>query len=354
MHGFVTVDGRKMSKSRGTFIKARTYLDHLDPEYLRYYFATKLSARVEDIDLSLEDFVQKVNSDLVGKLVNIASRTAGFIHKKFDGQLASTLANPELIARIQAKAPEIQAAFEAREFSKATREIMALADEVNAWIAEVAPWQMAKSEETLAEVQPVCTTALNAFRLLVLYLQPVMPTLASKVSRFLNVDHLTYDTLDQVLISHTIQPYEPLITRIDMGDVEAMIQPEAPAKDALPAPPAETIEAIAPECTIDDFARVDLRVAKIIAAGPVEGADKLLQLTLDLGGGTTRNVFSGIKAAYQPEDLIGRLTVMIANLAPRKMKFGLSEGMVLAAGPGGKEIYLLEPDSGATPGQRIR
>lgn len=354
VHGFVTVDGRKMSKSRGTFIKARTYLDHLDPEYLRYYFATKLSARVEDIDLSLEDFVQKVNSDLVGKLVNIASRTAGFIHKKFDGQLASTLANPELIARIQAKAPEIQAAFEAREFSKATREIMALADEVNAWIAEVAPWQMAKSEETLAEVQPVCTTALNAFRLLVLYLQPVMPTLASKVSRFLNVDHLTYDTLDQVLISHTIQPYEPLITRIDMGDVEAMIQPEAPAKDALPAPAAETIEAIAPECTIDDFARVDLRVAKIIAAGPVEGADKLLQLTLDLGGGTTRNVFSGIKAAYQPEDLIGRLTVMIANLAPRKMKFGLSEGMVLAAGPGGKEIYLLEPDSGATPGQRIR
>ena len=354
VHGFVTVDGRKMSKSRGTFIKARTYLDHLDPEYLRYYFATKLSARVEDIDLSLEDFVQKVNSDLVGKLVNIASRTAGFIHKKFDGQLASTLANPELIARIQAKAPEIQAAFEAREFSKATREIMALADEVNAWIAEVAPWQMAKSEETLAEVQPVCTTALNAFRLLVLYLQPVMPTLASKVSRFLNVDHLTYDTLDQVLISHTIQPYEPLITRIDMGDVEAMIQPEAPAKDALPAPPAETIEAIAPECTIEDFARVDLRVAKIIAAGPVEGADKLLQLTLDLGGGTTRNVFSGIKAAYQPEDLIGRLTVMIANLAPRKMKFGLSEGMVLAAGPGGKEIYLLEPDSGATPGQRIR
>ena len=354
VHGFVTVDGRKMSKSRGTFIKARTYLDHLDPEYLRYYFATKLSARVEDIDLSLEDFVQKVNSDLVGKLVNIASRTAGFIHKKFDGQLASTLANPELIARIQAKAPEIQAAFEAREFSKATREIMALADEVNAWIAEVAPWQMAKSEDTLAEVQPVCTTALNAFRLLALYLQPVMPTLASKVSRFLNVDHLTYDTLDQVLISHTIQPYEPLITRIDMGDVEAMIQPEAPAKDALPAPPAETIEAIAPECTIEDFARVDLRVAKIIAAGPVEGADKLLQLTLDLGGGTTRNVFSGIKAAYQPEDLIGRLTVMIANLAPRKMKFGLSEGMVLAAGPGGKEIYLLEPDSGATPGQRIR
>ena len=354
VHGFVTVDGRKMSKSRGTFIKARTYLDHLDPEYLRYYFATKLSARVEDIDLSLEDFVQKVNSDLVGKLVNIASRTAGFIHKKFDGQLASTLANPELIARIQAKAPEIQAAFEAREFSKATREIMALADEVNAWIAEVAPWQMAKSEETLAEVQPVCTTALNAFRLLVLYLQPVMPTLASKVSRFLNVDHLTYDTLDQVLISHTIQPYEPLITRIDMGDVEAMIQPEAPAKDALPAPAAETIEAIAPECTIEDFARVDLRVAKIIAAAPVEGADKLLQLTLDLGGGTTRNVFSGIKAAYQPEDLIGRLTVMIANLAPRKMKFGLSEGMVLAAGPGGKEIYLLEPDSGATPGQRIR
>jgi methionyl-tRNA synthetase len=357
VHGFVTVDGRKMSKSRGTFIKARTYLDHLDPEYLRYYFATKLSARVEDIDLSLEDFVQKVNSDLVGKLVNIASRTAGFIHKKFDGQLASTLANPELIKRIQAKAPQIQAAFEAREFSKATRDIMALADEVNAWIAEVAPWQLAKSDDTLAEVQPICTTALNAFRILVMYLQPVMPTLASKVTQFLNVESLGYDTLNHLLIDHAIRPYDALITRIEMRDVEAMIQPEETAiteNQHASATADSLVEAIAPECSIDDFAKVDLRVAKIVAATPVEGADKLLRLTLDIGGGVTRQVFSGIKAAYSPEDLVGRLTVMIANLAPRKMKFGLSEGMVLAAGPGGKEIYLLEPDAGATPGQRIR
>lgn len=356
VHGFVTVDGRKMSKSRGTFIKARTYLDHLDPEYLRYYFATKLSARVEDIDLSLEDFVQKVNSDLVGKLVNIASRTAGFIHKKFDGTLASTLANPDLIATIRGKGPDIQQAFEAREFSKAMREIMALADDVNAWIAEVAPWQLAKSDDTVGQVQPICTTALNAFRLLVLYLQPVMPQLATKVATFLNVESLDYETLDQVLTNHAIRPYEPLVTRIEMRDVEAMIQPETATAATVAAvqPKAlQSIEPIAPQCSLEDFMAVDLRVAKIVNATHVQGADKLLQLTLDLGG-ETRQVFSGIKAAYQPEDLIGRLTVMIANLAPRQMKFGLSEGMVLAAGPGGDAIFLLEPDAGATPGQRIR
>jgi methionyl-tRNA synthetase len=354
VHGFVTVDGRKMSKSRGTFIKARTYLDHLDPEYLRYYFATKLSARVEDIDLSLEDFVQKVNSDLVGKLVNIASRTAGFIGKKFDGQLASELANPELIEAIQAKGPEICDAFEKREFSKATREIMALADDVNAWIADVAPWQLAKNEDTLAQVQPICTTAINAFRLLTLYLQPVMPTLAAKVQAFLNVDSLSYDTLNDILLNHRIEPFTPLLTRIEMKDVEAMIQPEVTeVKESTKTEVSSDIEPIAPECTIDDFTKVDLRVATIVAAQPVEGADKLLQLTLDLGG-ETRQVFSGIKAAYQADDLVGRQTVMIANLAPRKMKFGVSEGMVLAAGPGGSEIYLLEPDQGAQAGQRIR
>lgn len=234
---------------------------------------------------------------------------------------------------------------------------MALADEVNAWIAEVAPWQLAKSDDTLAAVQPVCTTALNAFRILVLYLQPVMPMLANKVVQFLNVESLGYDTLDQILVNHTIRPYEALITRIEMRDVEAMIQPDEKASapmQQISATAKTESEAIAPECSIDDFAKVDLRVAKIVAAAPVEGADKLLSLTLDIGGGVTRQVFSGIKAAYQPEDLVGRLTVMIANLAPRKMKFGLSEGMVLAAGPGGKEIYLLEPDTGATPGQRIR
>ena len=354
VHGFVTVDGRKMSKSRGTFIKARTYLDHLDPEYLRYYFATKLSARVEDIDLSLEDFVQKVNSDLVGKLVNIASRTAGFISKKFAGRLSSELANPDLIEAIRAKGPDIQEAFENREFSKATREIMALADDVNAWIAEMAPWQLAKNETTLPDVQPICTTAINAFRLLVLYLKPVMPTLSDKVQHFLQVDHLDYESLNHTLLDHQIEAFTPLITRIEMKDVEAMIQPGVTEiKQTTETSTSGAIEPIEAECTIDDFAKVDLRVATIVSAEAVEGADKLLKLTLDLGG-EQRQVFSGIKAAYRAEDLVGRQTVMIANLAPRKMKFGLSEGMVLAAGPGGSEIYLLEPDQGAIAGQRIR
>ena len=354
VHGFVTVDGRKMSKSRGTFIKARTYLDHLDPEYLRYYFATKLSARVEDIDLSLEDFVQKVNSDLVGKLVNIASRTAGFISKKFAGQLSSELANPGLVEAIRAKGPDIQEAFENREFSKATREIMALADDVNAWIAEMAPWQLAKNETTLPDVQPICTTAINAFRLLVLYLKPVMPTLSDKVQHFLQVDHLDYESLNHTLLDHQIEAFMPLITRIEMKDVEAMIQPEVTEiKETTETSTSGAIEPIEAECTIDDFAKVDLRVATIVSAEAVEGADKLLKLTLDLGG-EQRQVFSGIKAAYRAEDLVGRQTVMIANLAPRKMKFGLSEGMVLAAGPGGSEIFLLEPDQGAIAGQRIR
>ena len=354
VHGFVTVDGRKMSKSRGTFIKACTYLDHLDPEYLRYYFATKLSARVEDIDLSLEDFVQKVNSDLVGKLVNIASRTAGFISKKFAGQLSSELANPGLVEAIRAKGPDIQEAFENREFSKATREIMALADDVNAWIAEMAPWQLAKNEATLPDVQPICTTAINAFRLLVLYLKPVMPTLSDKVQHFLQVDHLDYESLNHTLLDHQIEAFTPLITRIEMKDVEAMIQSEVTEiKETTETSTSGAIEPIEAECTIDDFAKVDLRVATIVSAEAVEGADKLLKLTLDLGG-EQRQVFSGIKAAYRAEDLVGRQTVMIANLAPRKMKFGLSEGMVLAAGPGGSEIYLLEPDQGAIAGQRIR
>jgi methionyl-tRNA synthetase len=354
VHGFVTVDGRKMSKSRGTFIKARTYLDHLNPEYLRYYFATKLSARVEDIDLSLEDFVQKVNSDLVGKLVNIASRTAGFIGKKFNGRLSSELANPDLVEAIRAKGLDIQNAFENREFSKATREIMALADDVNAWIAEVAPWQLAKNEATLPDVQPICTTAINAFRLLVLYLKPVMPTLSNKVQNFLQVDSLDYESLDHTLLDHQIEAFTPLITRIEMKDVEAMIQSGATeVKETTQTVTPSDIEPIEFECTIDDFAKVDLRVATIVTAESVEGADKLLKLTLDIGG-EQRQVFSGIKAAYRAKDLIGRQTVVVANLEPRKMKFGLSEGMVLAAGPGGSEIYLLEPDQGAQAGQRIR
>lgn len=356
VHGFVTVDGRKMSKSRGTFIQARTYLDALDPEYLRYYFATKLSSRVEDIDLSLEDFVQKVNSDLVGKLVNIASRTSGFITKQFDGVLADTDANPKLIERIRAARPGIQAAYEAREFAKAMRDIMALADEVNAWIAEVAPWTLAKNPDTRNAVQPVCTTALNAFRLLTLYLAPVLPKLAERVATFLQVDTLDYADFDESLCGHRIAPYQALLTRVEMNQVTQMIQPQVDTTQAKPAVPEATTtpyEPIAETCSIDDFNRIDLRIALIVDAKPVTGADKLLELTLDLGD-HRRTVFSGIKAAYDPRTLIGRHTVVIANLAPRTMKFGISEGMVLAAGPGGADLYLLSPDAGATAGQRIR
>lgn len=357
VHGFVTVDGRKMSKSRGTFIRARTYLDTLDPEYLRYYFATKLSARVEDIDLSLEDFVQRVNSDLIGKLVNIASRTSGFITKQFDGVLADHDANPELIAHLRAAAPGLQAAYEAREFGRAMRDIMALADEVNAWIAEVAPWTAAKNPETRDSVQALCTTALHAFRILTLYLQPVLPQLATRVEAFLNCAPLTYHTLDDTLFGQRIAPYHALLTRIEMSQVQQMIQPEVtphstPAgKDTAVETP--TIEPIEATCTLEDFQKIDLRVVTIVDAKAVAGADKLLELTLDLGD-QTRTVFSGIKAAYDPSQLIGRQTVLIANLAPRTMKFGVSEGMVLAAGPGGEDIFLLTPDPGAKAGQRIR
>lgn len=357
VHGFVTVDGRKMSKSRGTFIKARTYLDALDPEYLRYYFATKLSSRVEDIDLSLEDFVQKVNSDLVGKLVNIASRTSGFITKHFDSTLADHDANPGLIRSIRQAAPGIQAAYDSREYARAMRDIMALADDVNAWIAEVAPWTAAKNPETLDQVQAICTTALQAFRLLTLYLQPVLPQLAKRVEAFLNGVPLTYASLDVDLFGHRIEPFKALLTRIEMDQVQQMIQPEATSQSeslaSAPSSPEHDVEPLAQTCTIDDFNKIDLRVVTIVDAKAVIGADKLLELTLDLGD-HTRTVFSGIKSAYDPATLIGRQTVMIANLAPRTMKFGISEGMVLAAGPGGSDIYLLSPDPGANAGQRIR
>ena len=357
VHGFVTVDGRKMSKSRGTFIKARTYLDALDPEYLRYYFATKLSARVEDIDLSLEDFVQKVNSDLIGKLVNIASRTSGFITKQFDGVLAKHDANPALIQRLLDAAPSLQSAYEAREYGRAMRDIMALADEVNAWIAEVAPWTVAKNPDTRDSVQALCTTALHAFRILTLYLQPVMPQLATRVEAFLSCAPLTYEHLGDTLYGQRIEPFKALLTRIEMDQVQQMIQPEVTLSETqtvtAAAEDVPTLEPIAPTCTLEDFQKIDLRVATILDAKAVQGADKLLELTLELGG-QTRTVFSGIKAAYDPSQLIGRQTVVIANLAPRTMKFGISEGMVLAAGPGGQDVFLLTPDPGATAGQRIR
>jgi len=350
-HGFVTVNGKKMSKSRGTFIKARTYLEHLDPEYLRYYFAAKLSADVDDLDLNLEDFANRVNADLVGKLVNIASRCAGFV-KKAGGRLSKTCAEPELVQRFIDAGDTLARYYEQREFGKAIRDIMALADTANQYIADKAPWKLAKEEGREQEVLDICSVGLNLFRQLITYLAPVVPAMAQKAELYLNV-RLGWHERTQLLLDHEVNEFTPLLTRVDMKQVEAMVEASKEVTAAPQAPTELSKDPIADEIEFDDFAKVDLRVVRIANAEHVEGADKLLRLTLDLGG-ETRNVFAGIKSAYQPEQLIGKLTVMVANLKPRKMKFGVSEGMVLAAGPGGKEIWILEPQEGAQPGMRIR
>ncbi|MEM7365991.1 MAG: methionine--tRNA ligase [Pseudomonadota bacterium] len=354
-HGFITVDGQKMSKSRGTFINARTYLDHLGPEYLRYYFATKLSDSIDDLDMNLEDFVQRVNSDLVGKVVNIASRCAGFV-KKQGGRLAASCDNP-MIAGFRAQAGDIAEAYEEGNVGKAIRQIMAMADQANQFIADKAPWQMAKEEGRDAEVLSVCTDGINAFRMLVTYLKPILPALAEKSEAFLNVSPLLWSDLDELLIDHDINKFKPLMSRIEQKDVDAMIEAgKSGVEEATSTEAAdEAMDTTAENNTIefDDFAKLDLRIAKIEKAEHVEGADKLLKLTLDLGT-EQRQVFAGIKAAYQPDDIVGRLTVMVANLAPRKMRFGVSEGMVLAAGPGGQDLFLLSPDSGAEPGMEVK
>ncbi|RAU43323.1 MULTISPECIES: methionine--tRNA ligase [unclassified Pseudomonas] len=361
VHGYLTVNGQKMSKSRGTFIKARTYLEHLSPEYLRYYYAAKLGRGVDDLDLNLEDFVQKVNSDLIGKVVNIASRCAGFIHKGNAGVLAAGNAAPELTDAFRAAAPSIAEAYEARDFARAMREIMALADRANAWIADKAPWSLAKQEGKQDEVQAICALGVNLFRQLVIFLKPVLPNLAADAEQFLNVAPLTWDDHMTLLSEHPLKPFQALMTRIDPAKVEAMTRAskEDLTVSATDTGPAEgngelTKDPLSPEIEFDTFAAVDLRVALIEKAEHVEGADKLLRLTLDIGD-EKRNVFSGIKSAYpNPAELEGRLTMMVANLKPRKMRFGVSEGMVMAAGPGGEDIYLLSPDSGAKPGQRIK
>jgi len=360
VHGYLTVNGQKMSKSRGTFIKARTYLDNLSPEYLRYYYAAKLSRGVDDLDLNLEDFVQKVNSDLIGKVVNIASRCAGFIHKGNAGVLVAGNAAPELTEAFLVAAPGIAEAYEARDFARAMREIMGLADRANAYIAEKAPWSLAKQEGKQEEVQAVCALGINLFRQLVIFLKPVLPLLAADAEKFLNVAPLTWDDHLTLLSNHQLNPFQALMTRIDPVKVQAMTDA---SKEDLTASQTSVAsqgngellkEPLAAEIDFDAFAAVDLRVALILKAEHVEGADKLLRLTLDIGD-EQRNVFSGIKSAYpNPAELEGRLTMMIANLKPRKMRFGISEGMVMAAGPGGEEIYLLSPDSGAKPGQRIK
>lgn len=361
VHGYLTVNGQKMSKSRGTFIKARTYLDHLNPEYLRYYYASKLSRNVDDLDLNLDDFVQKVNSDLVGKVVNIASRCAGFIHKGNHGVLVDATPAPELWDAFQAAAPSIADAYESRDFSRAMREIMALADRANAWIADKAPWALNKVEGKQQEVQDICAQGVNLFRQLVIFLKPVLPNLTAAAEQFLNVAPLTWDDHRTRLANHSLNPFTPLLTRIEAAKIDAMIDASkedlAQAESSASAPQGNgelTKDPLAAEINFDAFAAVDLRIALIEKAEFVEGADKLLRLTLDIGD-AKRNVFSGIKSAYpNPAELEGRLTLYVANLAPRKMKFGVSEGMVLAAGSGGQEIFLLSPDAGAKAGQRVK
>lgn len=352
-HGFITVNGTKMSKSKGTFIMARTYLDHLDPDYLRYYFAAKLTSRIDDLDLNLEDFAQRVNADLVGKVVNIASRCAGFISKKFDGKLAAELSDTSLLEEFQQAASSISEAYEQREFAKAMRIIMALADKANAYIADAEPWQLIKDPAKAAEVHEICSIGINLFRLLMIYLTPVVPELSQRVQNFLK-DEFNWDSSQSILTNHQIEPFKALLQRVDMTQVEAMI--EASKTDTAPAQPENPHlqdDPIAAEIDFESFAKIDLRVAKIVSAEHVEGADKLLRLMLDLGG-EQRQVFAGIKAAYDPASLVGKNTVMVANLAPRKMRFGMSEGMVLAAGPGGKDIFILNPDDGAEPGMRVK
>lgn len=355
VHGYVTVNGAKMSKSKGTFIKASTYLNHLDPECLRYYYAAKLNSRIDDLDLNLDDFVARVNADVVNKLVNLASRNAGFIAKRFDGKLAATCAEPELYAEFANASASISEAYEAREFSRAIREIMALADQANRYVDDKAPWVLAKQEGADAELQAVCSVGINLFRVLMAYLKPVMPLLAERAELFLG-ETLTWDGVALPLTHHQLAPFKALFSRIEPAKIEAMIEAskEDLAKEQAPkvtGPLAD--DPISPTISYEDFAKLDLRVALIKKAEAVPEADKLLKLQLDLGG-ETRQVFAGIKSAYNPEDLEGKLTVMVANLAPRKMRFGMSEGMVLAAGPGGKDLWILEPQEGAQPGMRVK
>lgn len=371
VHGFLTVDGQKMSKTRGTFIMAKTYLEHLAPDYLRYYFASKLGPGLADLDLNLEDFVARVNSDLVGKVVNIASRCAGFISKHFDGQLSAELADPGMLETLHKATPYIIDLYEARDYNRAVRQIMAMADEANRYIDEHKPWKMIKEAGQEAQVQAICTQGINLFRVLITLLKPIIPDTAARSEEFLKVAPLTFADIATPLLSHQIATFVPLMTRVDDRQIKAIVEasredlkvtsntpsnPQAPATKAADSSNAEAKPA--PDdhiISIDDFTKVDLRVARIIKAESVEGADKLIQLTLDLGQDyPTRQVYAGIKAAYEPDSLTDRKVVVVANLAPRKMRFGVSEGMVLAAGPGGEDIFLLSPDAGAEPGMRVK
>ncbi len=365
VHGFLTVNGEKMSKRKGTFVLARTYLDHLSPEYLRYYFASKLSARVDDLDLNLDEFVQKVNSDLVGKVVNLASRTARFVKDRTLPAVYPADRDQGLFEKGAAVADDLAEAYEARDTSRAMRTIMALADRANEFVEAAAPWNVKKDPDRADELLEICAVALNLFRQITIYLAPVLPRLALESGRLLGIEEEpSWEDAQTPVTGRTVGKFRHLMERVDPAKVEAMTEASreaAAAAEAAEATASDSTggeafagEALEAECTIDDFSKVDLRVAEIVAARAVPKANKLLELELSLGGDVRRTVFAGIKKAYEPEALVGRLTIVVANLAPRKMKFGTSEGMVLAAGPGDAELYLLSPDSGARPGQRVR
>ena len=363
VHGFLSVDGARMSKTRGTFINARTYLEHLDPEYLRYYFVTKLSPAVDDMDLSLDDFVARVNADLVGKVVNIASRCAGFVHKLAEGRLAAQCVEPDLWNDAVALGDTLAELYEAGESGKAVREIMALADRVNQYIDAAQPWVAAKEPGREAEVVATCTVGINLFRVLMVYLKPILPRMAQDAEAFLACDALTWANRGDWLGDHTIERFKALKTRVDRKTVDKLVAASREPEPAAAESPAvasggdarEREEASgAPQIDIDTFSQVDLRVARIDSAETVDGADRLLRLGLDVGPLGSRTVFAGIRSAYDPAALEGRLVVLVANLAPRKMRFGVSEGMVLAAGPGGEDLFLLSPDNGAVPGMEVR
>tara|TARA_R110002111_G_scaffold117466_2_gene179489 strand:+ start:60092 stop:62137 length:2046 start_codon:yes stop_codon:yes gene_type:complete len=361
IHGFLTVDGEKMSKSKGTFVKAATYLNHLDPACLRYYYASKLGPRLDDLDLNLEEFIQKVNSDLVGKVVNLASRSAKFVA---DTGLSDTYPDDGGLFEYAASRSEIiAAAYEACDFNGAMREVLALADRANKFVEDQKPWELRKDENRQAELQEICTIALNLFRQIIVYLTPVLPKLSEQTGELLNDPVTNWEQAQTPLTGTAVNKFQHLFKRIEEKQVQAMTEEakeeaEATATEAATSQWNDTGEALtqepmSAECTIDDFVKVDLRVARIVAANSVPEADKLLQLTLSLGGEERRNVFAGIKSAYNPEELVGRLVICCANLKPRKMRFGISEGMVLASGPGGKDVFLLTPDAGAVPGQRV-
>lgn len=353
VNGYLTIDGQKMSKSRGTFIKARTYLDHFDAEYLRYYFAAKLSHRIEDLDISFDDFMYRINADLVGKYINIASRTASFLHKYFNNTLSDKIADQALLDEFINSNETIRISYESRDYSHAIRQIMSLADRANQYIDENKPWSAIKDEKNKSAVQDVCSMGIHLFRLLTLYLKPVLPKTASEVEAFLNIKPLQWEDVRTSLVKHTIHEFKPLITRIDPKQIEALKMSATEENTTKNSEPATTTPPEKTYISIDDFAKIDLRIATILEAEGVEGADKLLRLKVNIGT-ETRQIFAGIKAAFEPEKLIGRQVVIVANLAPRKMRFGMSEGMMIVAGDGEGSLFIVSPDVGAKPGMKVK